>query len=60
MPDQFTEYQIDPENSARVPAAHWEIYQADKDGYLADPQAAIDAFNAPKPKSKPVKIKEGA
>ena len=64
MQPDYTSWQIDPENSERIPADHWDVYLSDKAAYLADPKAAIDAFNAPKeapkPAAKPTKTKSTA
>jgi|APLak6261664116_1056043.scaffolds.fasta_scaffold07129_3 hypothetical protein len=57
MQDQYSgepgSFVTDSEAGVRIPAEDWDIYQADKPAYLADPKAAIAAFNTKSVKPAP-------
>ncbi|WP_427500806.1 hypothetical protein ACQE3E_15695 [Methylomonas sp. MED-D] len=56
MQDQYAgqpgTFIVDPEAGIRVPAEDWDIYQADKAAYNADPDKARAAFEKRAEKAK--------
>lgn len=48
MRDQYADHPgsfiVDPDAGIRVPADDWALYQFDKPAYVADPEAAAQAF----------------